>query len=320
MDSEMQGAQPQAIAWHVRLRDGDDRTWAAFAEWLAEDPRHADAYAVVEQTDLAIEPLLPDLRFHNVANDAGPAADAPYRRRHRWIIGGGALAASIAVALAVAPHLASERYDVVTGPGERRVIRLDAATQVTLNGATRMTFDRGDPRFAALETGEALFKVAHDSARPFRLEMGDSHVVDVGTVFNVARDPGEVRVAVAEGKVVYDQGGNAVPIAAGRSLVAHPGSAAVRVSRIATEAIGAWQKGRLVYSGDPLSRVAADLNRSLGVHISVSPAIADRPYSGAIALDGSGAAQLGRLKLALNVALEPTPDGWMMTPAAGDQR
>jgi transmembrane sensor len=325
MDSEMPDElQTQAIAWHVRLRDGNDQAWEAFVGWLAEDPRHAEAYDLIEQTDLAIDPLLPDLRFHEAANDSdsdsAPYAGRPARWPRRWAIGGGALAASIAVAIAVTPYFASSRYDVITGPGERRVVALEARTQVVLNGATRMTFDHRDSRFAALGSGEALFRVTHDSARPFRLEMGDARVVDVGTVFNVIRDPSEVRIAVAEGKILYNQGAGSVPVAAGLTLVAHPGAGAVHVDRIAPEAVGAWQNGRLVYAGDPLSRVVADLNRSLGVHITVAPAIADRPYSGAIALDGSGPAQLGRLKLALNVALEPTSDGWMMKPVAGDRR
>lgn len=324
MASETQGnIEARAIEWHVRLRDGDDATWEAFADWLAEDPRHADAYDLIEQADLAIEPLLPDLTFLEAANDSDEAdlSDAPpVHRSRRWMLGGGALAASLAAALLIAPQLQSSRYDVATGPGEHRLVTLDATTQVALNGSTRMTFDHKDPRFASLASGEALFRVHHDSARPFTLELGDNRVEDVGTVFNVVRDASVVRVAVAEGKIVYNPKRDPVPLVAGQALVDQTGSGTVQVSRTSVDAVGAWQKGRLVYAGEPLSQVAADLGRALGVHITVVPAIADRPFSGAIALDGTGPAQLRRLMEAFGVTLEPGPDGWTMKPGDGARR
>ncbi|WP_436812913.1 FecR family protein [Sphingomonas sp. DT-204] len=321
MGAETQDSvRERAIEWHVRLRHGDDATWEAFAEWLAEDPRHAEAYDEIERTDLAIEPLLPGVVFREAANDVDVPIAPPGRRARRWVVVGGALAASVAAAVVLVPQLASGRYDVATGPGERRTVTLGPATRIVLNGSTRMTFDRKDPRFAALTEGEALFRVRHDGAKPFRLELGEDRVEDAGTIFNVARGMGEVRVAVAEGKVVYNPGRDAVPLDAGQALVDRSGSKIVRVTRIPVEAVGSWEKGRLVYSGAPMSEVAADLGRALGVRIAVSPAIADRPFSGAIALDGSRAEQRKRLELALNVVLEAGPHGWTMKPADGAVR
>jgi transmembrane sensor len=183
-----------------------------------------------------------------------------------------------------------------------------------LNGSTQMTFDRNNPRFASLASGEALFRVHHDKARPFTLELGNNRIQDVGTVFNVVRDSSQVRVAVAEGKVVYSTQAQAVPLSAGQALSAQSDSPILRVTSTPVGSVGAWQIGRLVYSGERLSQVAADLGRSLGVHIVVSPTIADRPFSGAIVLDGAGSQQLERLKLALNVDLEAGPTGWTMKP------
>ena len=126
-----------------------------------------------------------------------------------------------------------------------------------------------------------------------------------------------MRVAVAEGRVVYNPKGNAIALDAGQALVDRAGSDTVRVTHVPVDAVGSWQDGRLVYSNAPLSRVAADLARALGIRIAIAPAIANRPFSGAIALDGSGPEQLERLKLALNVALETGPDGWTMKPIDG---
>jgi transmembrane sensor len=161
------------MAVSKRLRDGDDATWDAFAEWLALDPRHGEAYEVIEQTDLAIGPLLP-LVVSPVRSQVGPQVAPPAAssvvspeiapvvdrsttatafRSRRWWVAGGALATSIAaVAVLVAvflPQSASSRYEVSTGPGQRQTVALDATTQVMLNGSTQMTFDRNNPRFAS---------------------------------------------------------------------------------------------------------------------------------------------------------------------------
>lgn len=310
----------RAIEWHIRLRDGDDAIWEGFAEWLAEDPRHTAAYDAIEQADLALEPLLQHVVVREAANDAEEQPAAPVRRGWRWAVAGGAVAASAAAAVLMLPQAESSRYEVATRPGQRQVVQLDPATQVTLNGATRMTFDRKDPRFASLAKGEALFQVRHDSARPFRLEVGDNVVEDVGTVFNVVRETGEVRVAVAEGKVVYNPGRDAVSLDAGQALVDRDASDVVDVTRIPVERVGSWKSGSLVYSAAPLSQVAADLSRAMDVPVTTAHGIADRPFSGTIALDGSGPDQLRRLQLALNVRLEKEAGGWIMKPVGGAGR
>jgi transmembrane sensor len=318
MGSEAQeSVRARAIDWHVRLRHGDDAAWDAFAQWLEEDPRHAEAYDEIERTDLAIEPLLPEITFREAANDVAPPAEASPRRLRQWGIWGGAIAASLAAVVTLAPQWTSSRYEVVTLPGQHRTVSLDPTTQIILNGATRMTFDRRNPRFAALAEGEALFRVRHDGAKPFRLEMGNDRVEDVGTVFNVVRADGEVRVAVAEGKVVYNPESHAIALDAGQALIDRAGSDTVRVTSVSAEAVGGWNAGRLIYAGAPLSQVAADLSRAVGVRIAVAPALADRLFSGAIALDGSGTAQFARLQLALNVVLEAGPGGWTMKPVGG---
>lgn len=311
----------QAIEWHIRLRD-DDEVWEDFAAWLDADVAHAEEYARVEQSDRAIEPLLPHAQYRKAANDVGDEIDEtlPAKNRQRWWIVGGALAASIALGIIVVPHFASRRYEVVTAAGENQIVTLDKATRITLNGATRMMFDKSNPRFASLIEGEALLHVHHDKDHPFRLEVGDDVVEDAGTVFNVVRDGRGVRVAVAEGGVVYNPGRQAVALGVGEALVDSQSDAPVTVESTPVKAVGAWQRGQLVYTGEPFARVAADLSRALGIRITVAPGLADRPFHGTIALDGSGPDQIKRLRLALNITLEGGPDGWIMKlPASGER-
>lgn len=307
-----EGVHAQAIDWHIRLRDGDDAAWEAFTRWLEADAAHAAAYDAVEAADDVVTPLLPPVRT--------PQVIPPVRRPRRWAAWGGALAASLVAGAVLVPQLGTQRYEVTTAPGEQRVVRLDATTQIALNGASRLTLDRNDPRFASLAAGEALFRVRHDPAAPFRVEVGDNRIEDVGTVFNVVRHDGEVRVAVAEGGVIYNPDGEAVALTAGQALVDPRGSAPIEVARADVATVGGWRTGRLSYSVEPLSRVAADLSRSLGVRIDVSPRIAGRVFSGTLILDRSGATQLARVAQLLQVEMRSTGNGWTMVPVVGAAR
>lgn len=309
-----------AILWHIRLRDGDDAAWAQFVEWLAADPRHAAAYDRIEAADLALDPLLHGLVFREAANDELSDHDTTRRRRwRRGALAGGLIAASLVAVMVFGPHLGSARYDVVTGPGEHREIALDAGTTIMLNGSTRMTLDHNDPRFAALTSGEALFHVRHDSAHPFTLTMGERRVVDLGTVFDVVRDSAGVQVAVSEGKVAYQpdasrSGAQDVPVTAGQALTDTEGSDTIRVIQAPPGSVGGWRKGRLVYAAAPLARVARDIGRTLGLRITVAPAIALRLVSGSIELTGHGAAEAARLGAVLDVTITTSADGWKIEP------
>lgn len=324
MSSEADNSvQARALEWHIRLRQGDDATWDAFADWLAEDERHASAYDAVEQDDLALDDLLPHVVFHEAANDPPDEIPTlPTRRKWPLALAGGGLAASAAAVLAImlAPLGGRDLYEVTTRRGEVQIVKLDPATEVVLNGATRMTFDRKDARFASLEGGEAFFRVRHDAANPFRLTIGQDVVEDAGTEFNVVHEAGETRVAVREGKVVYNPAGVAIALAAGQSLVDRADQKAIDVSDVQVDAVGSWRNRSLIYSGAPLSQVAADLGRALGTSVEVGRDIEARLFSGTIILDGSDAEQLNKLGKALDVTVERRPGGWTMKSTGSADR
>ena len=43
--------EARAIDWMIRQRDPSFAEWDAFADWLAEDPGHADAYDAIASLD-----------------------------------------------------------------------------------------------------------------------------------------------------------------------------------------------------------------------------------------------------------------------------
>ena len=217
-----QTARDQAVAWALRLRDGSVADWEEFTLWLEADPRHVEAYDAVCE----IEPLIDagltglvacPLPAANENEPCGPLLE-PGRPARRWAFWGVGLAAALATVLMVGPHwFVGQRYDIVTRSGEQRLIPLADGTQIALNGATRLTLDHGDPRFALLESGEARLEVVHNEAHPFTLWLGSTAVRDVGTIFDVVRDAAMVRVAVREGRVEYQSGTRNIPLERGQS-------------------------------------------------------------------------------------------------------
>jgi transmembrane sensor len=304
-----------AISWHLRLHDGGADDWEAFADWLAVDPARSEAYDAVALADRAIAPALADWTHPaTAANDDMPATSSRQWRRG-WIAVGAAAAAVVAGFIALPAIMAPRTYQIATAAGEQRMIRLDDGTRIALNGATRITLDRSNDRHAVLDTGEAAFTVTHDASGPrFTVALGDDIVEDVGTMFNIVRGPGGHLIEVAQGSVIYNPGREAVALRAGQTLRDPAGDAPVVVSSRAPAEIAGWRYGRLAYRDTPLAMIAEDLARSVGVLVSVDPAIATRSFSGTIRLDADRQRMFARLGAVLDARITRSGEGWTIGP------
>lgn len=299
----------EALDWIVRLQDADFDDWDMFDAWLAADPANADAYHAMAIADQDMADLL-------AAPVSQPViAPAPERRfavsRRGWI--GGAVAASIAVVAGYSWLLPSPTYVVETPAGVRRTVTMADDSRIEMNGGTRLTMDRDRQRYAMLDRGEAVFTVIHDNARPFRVDVGPATLLDVGTVFNVARDAGVTAVAVAEGAVIYNPDQEAISLPAGRMLRAADGEDELTVGDTDPSTVASWRNGRLIYDGASLSLVAADLSRNLGVTVTASPDVAARTFRGVIGFDGDQDRVMSRIGPLLDVGTRRVQQGWILT-------
>lgn len=233
----------------------DDRAEAeAFWEWLGRQ----DAPAV---EDGATPPLR---RGWRMALTAAAAALALTVGGRQLYTGAGTTAAPAAT-------------EYAAGHAERRVVRLADGSTVTLAAdsrvAVRLTPTRRDLRLIA---GEALFQVAHDTARPFVVATPHGEVRAVGTAFDVALRAGDASVAVVDGTIriaLRDTGPGAaepiVKLASRGERVAfgtarRDGQDVGFISQSVAadpETITAWTRGKLVFRGEPLSEVVATVNR-----------------------------------------------------------
>src|SRR5688572_12548557 len=169
-----------AAAWAVRTGDPAFDAWDEFTAWLERDPAHAPAYdaviAAVDEAAAAVPPV------RSAQNDDEPVG----RTRRRWL--GGALAMVLVGMTALGVwQLRGDSYTLETAPGEVRLVELEGGGEIALAGGSRIVLDRGNPRSASLEQGQALFTIEHDASAPFTLRVGADTLVDVGTVFDVQR-------------------------------------------------------------------------------------------------------------------------------------
>lgn len=303
-----------AIAWHVRLRDGDEGDWLAFTTWLEEDADHSRAFDQVSATDRLLPAVL-DGRSPAVlpvaVNDDHPPA--PLGRRLRWSGPLAAVAAGLAIIVGTTTWWAAQPqfYAVESPPGEHRTVTMPDGSTALLSGGTRLVFDRNNPRFAELAGGEALFTVRHDSSRPFSLAAGGHIVRDVGTAFNLLLDADRFSIEVLHGAVLLDPERGPVRLGAGQTLAAENGRPSL-IGRKNPSTMAGWKRGVLSYSEVKVERVARDLSRHLGVQVVAGADVAEVPFTGSIHLDPAAGATVRAFSATLGTQARQDGQKWVI--------
>jgi transmembrane sensor len=272
-----------AADWLVRLQSTavsieDTLAWQA---WLRADTTNAQAFARLEEIsqvlrDVPAPSAVSARQFARDRYDASvPIKDwsQPHVPR-TWVAL--AVAVSFAIFLAVAFwKTAPPGNSFATLIGETRNVALADGSTITLGGDTRIEVMLSDKeRNIELTKGEALFVVAKDAARPFKVRAGDATVVAVGTAFNVERDSDRSVVSVTEGRVVVEPVTHFLPafvlqefkpklrsvrLNVGQQTTA--GSAGIEEPTKMVDAATGWRIGHLAFHLQPLRYVLEDVNR-----------------------------------------------------------
>lgn len=219
-------------------------------------------------------------------------------------------------------RLLSPPDSVRTSVGEQRTVRLVDGSIVYLNARSRIrvAFSSAE-RDIELDEGEAVFKVAHDVARPFRVHAGGATVQAVGTEFNVYRRASETTVSVLEGKVEIRPAEHvsastdgsakdspALTGAVGKAdapVLITAGEQARITSRAVTKqaepdviAAVAWRQRRLVFRAARLEDIAAEFGRYSPQRIQLEDAVArEMRFTGTFDADDPGSLVLFLEKL-----------------------
>ena len=298
-------AERQASEWLARLQ-ADDATAEdreRFVAWRDAHPLHAKAYDELSATWkelLAAGPLVRAVNFGQVMN---AAAKPPSRRR--WV----ALAAAAGVtALALIGgwnyYLQKEDTGFQTAVGEQAQVALPDGSSFDLNTNSRIHVQYSpSTRVIHLDRGEAFFKVAHDTQRPFWVRAGNSWVRAVGTAFNVYIRPGGVEVTVSEGTVkVVSEGSSEPPrtdtpgaatiasVTAGEQVDVRGHAEVIHeLDSSQLSRLLAWRKSTLYFQDQPLGEVVEELERYTNLKIEIEdPALRDVPVGGTFQTNPAG--------------------------------
>ncbi len=198
------------------------------------------------------------------------------RRRRRRLAAAAATGALVCLGLFIAaPFLRAPvsprpvTRTVVTAPEHRTLpdgtlVELRPGAELIVN----FTADSVGLRRVTLTRGEALFHVAHNSARPFVVSAGRSDFRAVGTAFSVNLTPESVALLVTEGRVAVEP---TTPLAVA------PVSADEALRALA------WRVPRLEFSETPLTEVVRLLNEHSGRRLRLAtPDLSRVEISGAL--------------------------------------
>lgn len=312
-----------AADWLVRRNAGFSPVEETrFQEWISADPRHAasfDELAVawnavgypgrVGQADVALERLRAREHRRN------------YRRR-ALAMGTVGLAVAV-IAFGLIPFWSTARREptastVAVLEPERRMLS-DGST-IELSAGTKIVVAFSpDKRSVQLLSGEALFAIAKDFARPFVVSVNGIEVRAVGTAFDVRFGAKQVDVIVTDGRVSLKRsidGANLLEpnganpeaaassyhglerplLAAGERAVIFitptttaKTSTAVSVSAVSPRDIAtalAWRGGRVQFTRAPLSEAVMFFNRQNKIQLSIADSsVARIPISGNLMAD-----------------------------------
>lgn len=295
------------------MQRGGEAERQALADWLSQSKRHVRTHLFMSALEDELRHLdperkirIPDVRLdlrkiRTLKNEDFPVSmtgDSQRRRQGRmswkW------MAVAVVVLSVGAATLYGPAVDYLNGwrefrtaIGEQRSVSLSDGSIVQLNTETRIRARVSEQsRDIRLLAGEALFKVAHDPARPFNVRTADASILAVGTQFNVYQADGRTRVSVLEGRVRVAASGQAAAvqaapvIPAGQEVEVHNGrSVQHKMSDVASAA--AWVQRRIVFKQEPLADVVTQFNRYRKTpRLRIEDAeLAARKYSGTFDVD-----------------------------------
>ncbi|HEX6860791.1 MAG TPA: FecR family protein [Caulobacteraceae bacterium] len=275
-----------AAWWDSRLRSPlcTDADREAFAAWRA-DPANAGAFERLQSgLDALHEAFLSSAELRAMSDRALELKPAPrYARLAAGIVaalGLGAagywFAAVPAPAPAASPGLqvaSGQGSSFQTGVGERSTVVLADGSKVTLNTRSRVEVNyAADRRNITLVSGQALFEVARNKARPFVVTAGPRVVTALGTAFDIRLDGHQVQVTMVEGKVKVEPTRPTMlqkiappdqQLVAGQQLIADVGDLGSTVHKADAATATSWREGKVVFADTPLPQAVAEMNRYL---------------------------------------------------------
>lgn len=264
--SEGNGAEWEAAQWVARRMGDQPYDEEGFHTWLSGDPQR--------------KPLFEKMWGSVMGMGMDSALDSMVRqqRTKKAAIAAGIAAASLLVGLYMALptvelFMASPQY-YAASDGTIRTITLEDGTRLIMAGGAQLRVRyTSHNREVELLRGTVFANVAHNAGRPFRIEAGKGRVTVLGTKFEVALKPENIRVTVEEGHVRFGPArwfSKPLDLTASQAASLHQHDMRLDKEKGAHADVARWRKEWVEYRDVQLERVIEDLGSASPVPISIS--------------------------------------------------
>jgi transmembrane sensor len=203
------------------------------------------------------------------------------------------------------PAVSQGLYATAVGQQQTILLADGSAIQLNTNSQAQVAYDDRHRDIRLLQ-GEAYFTVAREGRRPFRVYAGSGRVEAVGTAFSVYLKDNDINVTVAQGRVALaalDPATASPPPATGADTKGATGDqrydralgtlaagqrTTIRALIISEDAVTrsvvepietvepaelarllSWRRGLLIFAGDPLEHVVAEISRYSPVTVEI---------------------------------------------------
>ena len=322
----------QASYWAVLLDDGElsEKDRRELTHWLLMGPAHVEEFIhacvlldlmsdVDQGKKLSVDKLLaqvesaagskvtPITQHQKLTGNNSDHETSGRPRKTRWLPVAACLLAGAIFAYQMLPVKSAGETPVAqnqpvqykTSLGEQRSITLEDGSIIYLNTLTAVDINyTGKYRNIVLHQGEAIFKVAHNLQKPFRVWVNDTMFQALGTEFNVRSEPGSVALTVLTGEVALAREAKkeqlipfrstgikltdftAPDLTKDRPLLVTVGQKAVLQDNgnIHTEASvdvareTSWKSREMIFRNDRLDNVVREFNRYNALQVTIASA------------------------------------------------
>ncbi|MGF7079298.1 FecR family protein [Mucilaginibacter sp. UYCu711] len=181
--------------------------------------------------------------------------------------------------------LATLTYNTVSTPvGGQYHLTLADGTNVWLNAASSIKFPSaftGNERKVEI-TGEAYFEVAHNAAKPFRVQSNQQVVEVLGTHFNVNSyaDENATKTTLLEGSVKVTGSNGFKLIKPGQQAVLSGNN--LSIAQADVEEAVAWKNGYFRFNDEKIESVMRKLSRWYNIAVTFEGKTSDEGFNGKI--------------------------------------
>jgi transmembrane sensor len=177
---------------------------------------------------------------------------------------------------------------LVTARGEQSSVTLSDGTIAYLNAASSIQYPVNftGPERKVIITGEVLFEVVHNAAKPFRVMAKGQIIEDLGTQFDVSAYDDEpiTSTTLIKGSIKVRAGNNPkeIVVKPGQEAVSANNSDHLQIMPADLEKTTAWKNGNFVFTGDNITTIMRQVARWYDADIVYQTSTAHKTFVGSV--------------------------------------